>query len=177
MKRVAGSVVITLLLLGNVLLASQTLAHQYDPKRHWNNESGRSINFYNGADSYHQAATDARQDWGSNTHISFDPYSSHVGFHAFDGYYDTNWGGLAVWVDTYWTGTHHHTTHGHAILNTKYAGSGGYYRRGVFCQEIGHLLGLTHSNDGCMGMTYYNNINYTVPHNWSDVNNIYDGNH
>ena len=176
MKRVSGLVVLTLLLVANLVIASRSIAHQYDPRQHWNNESGQSINFYNGAD-YHDAATNARQDWGSNTRISFEPRASHVGFHVFDAYYDTNWGGFADPVEYYWTGSHWHLTHGHAILNTKYAGAGAYYRRGIFCQEIGHLLGLIHSNDGCMGYTYYNNLNYTVPHNWSDINNIYDGNH
>ena len=177
MKRVVGSVVITLLVIANLVLAGQSFAHQYDTPRHWNNESGNGINFYNGANPYHEAAEDARKDWGSNTRIVFDIRSSHAGLHAFDAYYDTNWGGLASWEDYNWTGSHYHTTHGHAILNTKYAGQGGYWRRGVFCQEIGHLLGLAHSDDGCMGLSYYNNKNYTVPHNWGDINNIYDGNH
>jgi hypothetical protein len=57
----------------------------------------------------------------------------------------------------------------YARYNTYYQNSSAGIQ-GIQCQEIGHCLGLDHSNDGCMGKGYFNNLNNTVRHNWDDVN-------
>lgn len=90
----------------------------------------------------------------------------------------TGWGGLAT-IESYgfdWWHKWNYSKikHAHATYNSYYGGTGGTgansHIRGIFCQEIGHVFGLHHSNTGdCMGKSYYNNINITGPHNWSDI--------
>ena len=71
-----------------------------------------------------------------------------------------------------------HITHGHARVNYYYAYSS-TTKQGIFCQEVGHVFGLDHSNDGgCMGLGYYSGSTYTtVQHNWNDIYNMYRRSH
>jgi predicted Zn-dependent protease len=115
------------------------------------------------------ASKQAANDWSNNTILYIPQYTSHTDMSVFDGNYGaTGWGGLASLESV----SGDHILHGHARVNMYY-GYGYSDVVGIQCQEVGHLFGLDHSNDGCMGKGYYNNLNYTVSHNWSDIYNIY----
>jgi hypothetical protein len=124
----------------------------------------------------------ARYDWSANTDLYLQPVNYHTDISVFCGNFGaTGWWGLASiensdwdWHCWWWC----KVSHGHARFNTYYGGSTGTGtgsdRRGVLCQEIGHLFGLDHSNTGdCMGKGYWNNINVVGPHNVSDINSMY----
>jgi len=129
-------------------------------------------------------ANDARIDWDSHTDLSLPRSTSHTDISAIGGNFGaTGWWGLASieapGIDWPW----HcgwaffapicRVAHGHARFNTFYGGTLADVQ-GVYCQEIGHLFGLDHSNTGdCMGKSYFNAINLTGPHNWSDINARY----
>ncbi|UQN09378.1 hypothetical protein [Deinococcus sp. QL22] len=133
------------------------------------------------------AETDAvRAEWDSRTDLSLPRRSEHTDISMFGGNFgDTGWWGLATiegWgLDWPWhcpTIGGCRITHGHARFNSFYGGTtgtgSGSDKRGVYCQEIGHLFGIDHSNTGdCMGKTYFNTANLSGPHNWADINNRY----
>ncbi|GIV98058.1 MAG: hypothetical protein KatS3mg057_2715 [Herpetosiphonaceae bacterium] len=173
MKRLVGPVAIAILLLANLLVARQAIAHKWG-NWHWNRYgSSVTIRVYNTA-RYWTEANRAVRDWDNNTILYLPDPGTHTDISLFDGNYGaTGWGGLAEIIN-YTSGSH--ITHGHARLNYYYSYSS-TGKQGVFCQEVGHLFGLDHSNDGCMGMGYYNNIYYTVPHNWNDIYNMYRYSH
>lgn len=119
----------------------------------------------------------ALNDWDSHCDVSFPRQSTHTELSVFAGNYgDTGWGGLASIEDYSFDWWHKWNwskiQHCHARLNTFYSWSFAG-AQGVQCQEIGHCMGFTHSNDGCMGKGYFNNLNTTVSHNWSDCNARY----
>lgn len=64
-----------------------------------------------------------------------------------------------------------------AQINTYYYSSTSTAARGMFCQAIGHCLGLDHSNDGgCMGGGYWYSIANAyrpVSHNINDIASMY----
>lgn len=169
MKRIAVPVAIALLVLANLFVGSRAFAHQWG-SWHWNRYgSSVTIQAYNTA-TYRTEASNAINDWSNNTILYVPQVGGHTDISVFDGNYGaTGYGGLAE-IISYTTGSH--ITHGHARLNYYYSYSS-TGKQGVFCQEVGHLFGLTHSNDGCMGMGYFNNIYYTVQHNWNDIYNMY----
>lgn len=160
------------LLIANALAGSAALAHQWG-SWHWNRYGSTvTINIYNTA-TYRTEANRAISDWDSNTLLSLPQVNSHTDISNFDGNYgNTGWGGIAEIIN--YSGSH--ITHGHSRLNYYYSYSS-TQKQGVFCQELGHLFGLTHSNDGCMGMGYYNSLYYTVQHNWTDISNMYRTTH
>ncbi|MGH2544687.1 MAG: hypothetical protein ACRDIB_17995, partial [Ardenticatenaceae bacterium] len=136
---------------------------------HWNRTgSSVTIGMYNTA-YYYSQANSARNDWSGNTILYVPNRTYHTDMSVFDGSYgNTGWGGLAEIIN--YSGCH--ITHGHARLNYYYSYTSNE-KRGIFCQEIGHLFGLDHSDHGCMGMGYYNNAYTTVQHNWDDIYNKY----
>lgn len=125
--------------------------------------------------SHTAQANAALTDWDSHSDVNFNRVSFHTTLSVFGGDFGaTGWWGLAS-IESYDYDWWHHwywcrITHAHARYNSYYGGSSADIQ-GIFCQEIGHCLGLDHSNTGdCMGKTYYNNINVTGSHNWSDIN-------
>ncbi|MEW5987604.1 MAG: hypothetical protein AB1791_13305 [Chloroflexota bacterium] len=136
---------------------------------HWN-KYGSSVTIRSRNTAlYSSEASSAINDWSNNTILYVPQVTSNYKIRVYDGNYgNTGWGGLAV--ITNYTGCH--ILRGDALLNYYY-----YYssisKQGIFCQEVGHLWGLDHSNDGCMGKGYYNDLNTTVQHNWDDIYNKY----
>lgn len=120
-------------------------------------------------------ANAALNEWDADTILSIPRVSTHTEVSIYDGNYgNTGWGGLA----SIESASGCSILHGHATLNTYYSYTSNG-KRGVFCQEVGHLFGLDHSNDGgCMGGGYFYDINtnYTVvSHNISDIASKYAG--
>jgi predicted Zn-dependent protease len=163
-----------LLLLANAHLA---FGHPWW-KWHWDKQT-IGVGIWN----CFEDAEAARNDWDAPTDLSLPTSSVHTDISVWcDDFGNTGWGGLAsiehasfdFWHCFWWC----RVEHGHARFNSYYSGSTGggvnSDRRGVLCQEIGHVLGLDHSDTGdCMGKGYFNNINVTGPHNWNDINAMY----
>lgn len=126
------------------------------------------------------AAEQARADIHSNPHpVYLYNVGYHSDIHVFD-YYDwweanvdryCGWGEIVDW--RWWTPWTGHILHAHARYN-RACGTTGSFPRAVFCQEVGHTLGLDHSNTGdCMGAGYFNNVAC-----WGNTGcNIYDWDH
>ncbi len=108
-------------------------------------------------------------------------FNYHVNYHTdisvYDGYYNTNWSGLASIEDSNWDWgcwCYDHIGHAHAKYNTK-SGFSAWTIQGVYCQEINHGRGFDHDNSGgCMGLTYYSGSSNTLSsHNLTDFYNRY----
>lgn len=101
----------------------------------------------------------AANDWNNLTDVTIPGSSSHTDISLWDANYgDIGWRGLAS--VSYVSDSHgRRITHCHARLNT-YTGPGygvpsgqtrSWISQGVFCQEMGHCLGLGHDRTGgCM---------------------------
>lgn len=158
-----------------MLNTNVALAHNWGL---WCWHTGRTINVW--VIGTHRAESNAAlNDWDSHTDVNFRRTSSHSQISVFGANYGPmQWGGLATIKNYSFDWWHHwwwcRVTHAHSAYNSFYGGSGGTGTgsaiRGIQCQEIGHTLGLDHSNHGCMGKSYFNNLNITVSHNWSDIN-------
>lgn len=150
------------------LAAPPALAHRWGC---WI-QPNRTVQVRNTATNWSQANA-ALNEWDADTILSIPRVSSHTEVSVLDGNYgNTGWGGLA----SIESASGCNILHGHATLNTYYSYTSNG-KRGVFCQEVGHLFGLDHSNDGgCMGGGYYYSINtnyQVVSHNISDINGMY----
>lgn len=136
----------------------------------------RTVRSYNTASRSSQAAA-AISEWDVDTILAVPAQGSHTDISVYDGNYGaTGWAGLAS-IESSSGCT---VLHGHARVNLYYASS--YTSngiRGIFCQEVGHLFGLDHSNDGgCMGGGYFYSINTyynVVSHNITDISSKYSG--
>jgi len=147
------------------------------------------------------SAEAARADWNAGFNVMNLPsVAHHSDVSVLDGDFgDTGWAGLAEIISYF---DHCHVfdalgacsqsfpgiIHAHVRLNTFYAWAnlntgtvldGG---RGVFCQEIGHTMGLDHSPDGCMGKGYFAGLSANEPisnvvtsHSDDDLNAKYSG--
>lgn len=125
--------------------------------------------------SYSTQAAQAIAEWNNDTVMRMVTVGYHTEASVFDGNYgNTGWGGLAT-IESY-SGCS--ILHGHAMVNLYYSYTLNGIR-GIFCQEIGHLFGLDHSNDGgCMGGGYFYSINSNynvVSHNINDIASKYSG--
>ncbi len=176
MKRILRISVGTLIVLG-LLFANLQVAFAHDWWQwHWH-KNPLHIWVYG---SHQREATAAVADWDSHIrdmklHTQFKGHTDISLFGANWG--ATPWGGLAsiknYSFDWWHKWTYSKIKHCHATYNSYYGGSSAHIQ-GIFCQEVGHCFGLDHSNTGdCMGKSYYNNINVTGPHNWSDMNAKY----
>lgn len=165
--------VLVLLLLG---LNTQTASAHRWWIWHWNKSTVRYYNFA----SNRSLAQTAINDWNACSGFALSRRTSHTDISVYDGNYgDTGWGGLASIKSVDWDWwcpfLFCEVTHGHARFN-KYYGGGSSWKKGVFCQEVGHLFGLGHSAHGCMGLGYYSSISgdrYAVnrSHSCPDVRN------
>jgi hypothetical protein len=152
------------------LLEAPAAAHDWGCWR----QPNRTVYSRNTAANSSQAQA-ALNEWSADTILNIVNVSYHTEISVYDGNYgNTGWGGLASIESS--SGCN--ILHGHATLNTYYSYTSNG-KRGVFCQEVGHLFGLQHSNDGgCMGGGYYYDINsyYTVvSHNINDIAAKYNG--
>ncbi len=178
MKKHLVILVSLVLLMAGLVALNYQLAHAHRwSKWHWDKKTIKVKMWNCGADT-----EAARNDWDSHTDLSLPTSNSHTDISFWCGNWgDTGWWGLASIEDADWDWHcwwYCKVDHGHARFNAFYGGSTGTGtgsdRRGVLCQEIGHLFGLDHSNTGdCMGKTYFNNINVSGSHNWSDINSMY----
>ncbi len=164
---------VVVLAAANVDLA---LSHKWS-SWHWDKRNIRVAIWNCTAD-----ANAAKHDWDNGTDLSLPHRSSHTDISVWCGNFgDTGWSGLASIEKSSFDFWHCFWScrieHGHARYNSFYGGSTGTGtnsdRRGILCQEIGHLFGLDHSNHGCMGKTYFNNSNVVTSHNRSDINAMY----
>lgn len=171
MKRKLRISALTLLVLGLLFINVQVSAHNWWIWC-WHKGSSLGVWVYG---SNQTEANQALDDWDSHTDLSLPRRSSHTDISVFGSNWgSTGWWGLATIEDSSYDWWHHwwwcRIQHAHATYNSFYGGTSADVR-GVFCQEIGHTFGLDHSNTGdCMGKSYFNNINVTGPHNWSDIN-------
>lgn len=167
-----------MMIVGGVLLAGAALEAPIASAHNWGcwRQPDRTVRTWNTASRRTEAAA-AISEWDSKTILSLPGSSSHTDISVFDGNYgNTGWGGLA----SIESASGCNILHGHARVNLYYGGSSNSIR-GIFCQEVGHLFGLDHSNDGgCMGGGYYYPIGtfpgYTVvSHNVNDIATKYAG--
>jgi hypothetical protein len=119
-------------------------------------------------------ASAAINDWNSMTILNISSVSSGEDIYVFAANSGaTGWGELAR-VTSYTGCTIRRCT---AQLNTYYYPVNSAAARGLFCQAIGHCLGLDHSNDGgCMGGGYWYDIANAyrpVSHNVNDIASMY----
>jgi hypothetical protein len=149
---------------------------------HWD-KSGPAIYIYqyNTASQYGLAEAARQNAWNTISILYNYNTNTHTDVSVFDGNFgNTGWGGLAeIWDSWDWgCWCWDHITHGHARYNSYYGGDARWIQ-GVFCQEVFHTYGFTHSNDGgCMGLGYW--YGTEVPgaiflngHNNSDFYNRY----
>lgn len=146
---------------------------------HWHTGSDVSVWVSSTQSAVHNAALN---QWDLHTDVRFPRSTSHTEMSMLAGNYgNTGWRGLAEIKESAFDWWHNWNyskiTHCHATLNTSYSGNGQSCAPGVDCrwlytqcQEVGHCLGLTHSNDGCMGAGSGGPNFGTVSHNWADVN-------
>lgn len=164
------------MILGITLTLAAVLATPPAAAHNWGcwTQPNRTVYVRNTA-AYSSQANAAINEWDADTILTLPKVSYHTEISVFDGNYgNTGWGGLAS-IESRSGCT---ILHGHATLNYYYSYSSNG-KRGVFCQEIGHLFGLDHSNDGgCMGGGYWYDINTyynVVSHNINDIYNKYIG--
>lgn len=170
----------TAVLFGGVLVllaANIAFAHEWGFWHQHKRTLGIAISAVNST-----SAEAARADWDVEFNVMKLPrVTHHSDVSVIDGDFgDTGWGGLTE-VITYFQHCHFINslgtcdqslpgiTHAHVRLNTLYAwpnlnaGTANDAARGVFCQEIGHALGLDHSADGCMGKGYFAGLSANEP--------------
>ena len=161
----------SLFMAGSLLMAG--LAGQAAQAHQWGCwiQEDRNIRIRNGGGSQASAAIN---DWNSMTILNFSYVSSGEEiFVSAANSGATGWGDL-VRITAYDGCTIHRCT---AQINTYYYSSTSTAARGMFCQAIGHCLGLDHSNDGgCMGGGYWYDIgtHYTIVQgNINEIGSMY----
>ena len=148
---------------------------------HWHSGSDLKVWVQSTQSAVHNAALD---EWDLHTDVRFPRSGSHTEISMLTVNWNVQWRGLAEIKETSFDRWHHwdwsKVKHCHATLNTRYAGNGQQCAPGVDCrylytqcQEVGHCLGLGHSNNACMGASASGPNFGTGPHNWSDINAKY----
>lgn len=147
--------VLAALVLGLLALAPAAGAHQLSGW-HWDRTQ---LGVYNYA-QFFTLADNARWDIHYNPHpIWLNPVNYHSSISVYDynqpgeGY--CGWGSIENWSVLWYAPWHYRIEHAHARYNRACGSSSGWVQ-GVFCQEIGHTIGLAHSATGdCMGLSYF----------------------
>ena len=127
----------------------------------WLHMHTRAQYIWNGVDesSYSWYATRYAQadwHWGTILDLSFVNNWQYARILVQDGYYgNIGWAGLAQQGP--------HAARGNVWLNNTYMDQNFYSARAIACQEIGHTLGLNHSNGDCMAHSYHPGV-------WSSTN-------
>lgn len=142
----------------------------------WVHHHTQTYYTYSGIDqgsALKQQAENARQEWAGDTTLSL-PTSGHSAsrIHLIDDYYGkTGWSGVAY--------SSHHASHSHVKYNLTYISNYGTdKKRAIACQEIGHVLGLTHGGGDCMAFSYFSSWSpYVLSHSINEINWGYAGSH
>ena len=175
LETVVLMVAVAVLTLLNVQVAR---AHNWD-SWHWHTGSDVRVWVSSFQSRVHNTALN---EWDLHTDVRFPRSSSHTEMSMLAANYGaTGWRGRSelkgLSFDWWHKWTWSKITHCHASLNTFYSGVGQRCAPGVDCRwlytqcmEVGHCMGLRHSNDGCMGAPAVGPNWGTVPHNWSDIN-------
>lgn len=185
-KPAGSSIATSLLLAANSLMAmllviTPVFAHKLGPHwdRYYNDNNAQptirvKVNATNST-----PANDARLEWSGDTILNLPSVTGSEDVYLFDNNDGAKsyCGAAAPFV---YSGTHN-LSYARAMYNTHCAGQYAY-KRSIFCQELGHALGLAHSNDGCMGATYawdgVVSTKYAVwQHNIDDIKIMYLNRH
>lgn len=173
-------VAIAALVFANALVAAWLVAPEivsaHSDGYHWNRyykvgttSPGPNIHIRNDA-TYYTPAHDAINEWNADTILDVFEVGNYEDIYLFDNN-DGATSYCGAFAPYLYSGTNH-LSYGRAMYNT-YCGGDYYYKRRIFCQEIGHGFGLAHSPDGCMGTSDYK----VVQHNIDDIYNQYRYNH
>lgn len=175
---------VVLALVAAVLLVAHVRvsdAETFSPPFHWHNGTVE-WGWEPGFKDYEAPSENALNDWKNGTVVNFRETSNPKMPLKVADWGATGWSGLAYLNGSIPSGhgyadlshcridinKHHVEEHRGFIFE-------GPFARGVMCQEIGHCLGLAHSNDGCMGLTYYwGNLSWTPNRkNYDEVNSLH----
>jgi hypothetical protein len=161
-RRIIRALAVLALLAGVLVIDPGPVeAHNWDGW-HWN-RGGSKVDMYvwdqtGGCANGSNATNNALYDIYYNPHpIYIYCVNTHTDISLWEANEpNANFCGLAeVWGNYTNQAGQLHITHAHARTNTA-CGTSTNWKQGVHCQEVGHTLGLDHSDTGdCMGISYF----------------------